>query len=75
MNDYTNAAPSSGAIVWLALRMIAMDKCEVLGVFATEAEAVAVCEQWEDVVGPIPFGQKLPDVDWGGSYYPLAKAA
>lgn len=43
------------------------------GVFATEAEAVAVCRDRFWFVGPATVGDCLPaeDVLWDGAYYPI----
>jgi hypothetical protein len=69
MSEYDNAAQ----IVWLALRNVP-DALEVIGIFASEDDALRACEQREDVIGPIPYGRKLNDIDWPGAYYPLAQS-
>ncbi|HEX7127285.1 MAG TPA: hypothetical protein VF406_16125 [Thermodesulfobacteriota bacterium] len=63
--------------IWLAGRMLTGQPWEILGVYATEAEAVARCRRWEDFVGPLTLGVDLPEetAPWSGCYYPQARAA
>jgi hypothetical protein len=46
------------------------------GVFATEAEAIAACENPSYFVFPATVGERLPDQmqEAPGCYYPLARA-
>lgn len=69
-----DAAQLAGAvpaprIVWLALRVaIAI---EVIGVFSTQASAIAACSYPHDVVGPVELDARHTG-HWAGAYYPLS---
>lgn len=44
---------------------------EVMGAFASEAEAVSQCHSGE-WIGPLTMGERFPDepMEWPGAYYP-----
>ena len=46
-------------VVWVALRCWPM---QVLGAFATEQEASDVCENMNDVIGPMEIGKPLTEI-------------
>jgi hypothetical protein len=58
-------APAGGGIVW-----------ELIGLFSSEAAAVAACRTDYYFVGPAVLNEVLPDepISWPGCYYPLAVA-
>lgn len=44
----------------------------IIGVFDTEAAAVAVCDGKNDFVGPVVLNQPIPESEyWKGSYIPI----
>ncbi len=48
---------------------------DFVGIFDTEAAAVAACTKWEHFVGPVALNVRLSDErhEWDGCYYPLAR--
>ena len=66
--------------LWCALRTSEVFNgyfVEVLGVFGTEAGAVAACSQPCDLVGRVTLDTNYGDKKqvWPGAYYPLARDA
>lgn len=71
MSDHPNAPEAvDGATVWIAIR--GLRDGELLGVFKSEAEAVAVCAVGEDFVGPAVIGVDVSAHrgPWPGAYRP-----
>lgn len=52
-----------GLIVW-----------DIMGVFSSEAMAVAACRSPDDFIGPLLLNEQLPEAlaEWPGTRYPLA---
>lgn len=50
---------------------------EVMGVYDSEANAVAACKDWRYFVGPQDMNVPAPDerTAWPGCYYPITQVA
>ena len=62
--------------VWLVGKL--MDEpapWEIVGVFATEQDAVNACDEELMFIGPLELGKKTPKetTQWPGAYYPLCE--